>query len=191
MRLDHLAAALGGQRVDGVIGTVLLYHFLATLDYVNDRLLLRRRTDEGRRQVQRAAAASGGVVLPFWLAGDHFMFARGSVNGREPVLLFVDTGLAGGGFVCSEAAAQAYGIDLTNAPVREGVGGAGPTRSRWFTVDSLSMGGITQRNIRGVIGNLQFRASFGFAAGGIVSHQFFRPYAVTFDFDGMHLLITP
>ncbi len=191
MRLDHLAAALGGQRVDGVIGTVLLYHFLPTLDYPNDRLLLRRRNDEGRREVQRAAADPGSALLPLWLAGDHFMFARGSVNGREPVLLFVDTGLAGGGFVCSDSAARAYGIDLTNAPVHEGVGGAGPTRSRWFTVDSLSMGGITQRNIRGMIGNLQFRGSFGFEAGGIVSHQFFRPYAVTFDFDGMHILITP
>lgn len=46
------------------------------------------------------------VALPFWLAGDHFMFVWGRANGRPPVLLFVDIGPAGGGFLCSEDAAR-------------------------------------------------------------------------------------
>ena len=50
---------------------------------------------------------------------------------------------------------------------------------------------MTGRNIRGVVGTILFRATFGFDAGAIVSHQFFRPYALTFDFDGMRMLLTP
>jgi len=188
--MTRIGAAVG-HRVDGIIGTILLYHFLPTLDYPKGELVLRRRTPEMRAQFEREAAAQNTVAQPFWLAGDHFMFAWGQVNGRPPVLLFVDTGLAGGGFVCSEQAARDYGIDLSKTQTAEGVGGAGPTRVTWFTVDSLSMGPVTGRNIRGALGTLLFRASFGFDAGGIISHQFFRPYALTFDFDAMRLYLTP
>lgn len=177
------------------LGTIALYgnryHFLATLDYPKGELVLRRRTPAVRAQFEREAAAQNATAQPFWLAGDHFMFAWGRVNGRPPVLLFVDTGLAGGGFVCSGQAARDFGIDLSETQTATGVGGAGPTRVTWFSVDSLSMGTVTGRNIWGALGTLMFRASFGFDAGGIVSHQFFRPYALTFDFDAMRLYLAP
>jgi len=32
-------------------------------------------------------------------------------------------------------------------------------------------------------------SSLGFDVGGIISHQFFRPYAVTFDFRNMQLIL--
>lgn len=191
MKTGHFSLALGGQRVDGVIGTVMLYHFLATIDYPGQRLVLRRRSPEMRKQVTSEAVAAGVEGVPMWLAGDHFMFAWARVNGRPPVQLFVDTGLSGGGFVCSEADARTYGIDLSQATVGQGVGGAGPTQTKWFMVDSLSMGTVTARGIRGVVGMLAFRQSFGFDGGGIISHQFFRPYALTFDFDAMKLYLIP
>ncbi len=31
----------------------------------------------------------------------------------------------------------------------------------------------------------------GFRLGGIISHGFFRPYALTFDFEKMHFLLSP
>jgi hypothetical protein len=31
--------------------------------------------------------------------------------------------------------------------------------------------------------------TFGFRIGGLISHGFFRPYAVAFDFNGMRLLL--
>jgi predicted aspartyl protease len=152
---------------------------------------VRRRTPAVRERFEREAVARRAIALPFWMAGDHFMFAWGRVNGRPPVLLFVDTGLAGGGFVCSDSAARSYGIDLSRATTSEGVGGAGKTQVTWFSVDSLSLGPATGRNIRGAVGALRFRESFGFDAGGIISHQFFRPFALTFDFDGMRLWLEP
>jgi aspartyl protease len=180
-----------GHRVDGIIGTVLLYHFLATIDYPNNQLVLRRRTPDVVRRFQNDATARGSEVVPMWLAGDHFTFAWGRVNGRPPVLLFVDTGLAGGGFVASDSTALSLGINLSNTQTGTGVGGAGPTQVTWFTVDSIAMGNKVGRNIRGAIGTIRFRETFGFDAAGIVSHAFFRPYALTFDFDGMRMFLTP
>ena len=185
----QFASVFGGHRVDGVIGTVVLYHFLATLDYPNGQLVLRRRTPAALARLERDAAARHAVSLPFWLAGDHFMFTWASVNGRPAVPLFVDTGLAGGGFVCSDSAARSFGIDLTSTTVAEGVGGAGRMQVTWFGVDSIRAGAAVERNLRGAIGDLRFRQTFGFDAGGILSHQFFRPYALTFDFDGMRLFL--
>lgn len=182
----QFASVFGGHRVDGVIGTVFLYHFLATIDYPRGQLILRRRSPE----LSGVGGQGERIELPFWLAGDHFIFTWASVNGRPPVPLFVDTGLAGGGFVCSDSAAASFGIDLTRAASSEGVGGAGRTRVTWFTVDSIRAGGAVGKGIRGAIGQLRFRQSFGFDAGGIISHQFFRPYAVTFDFDRMRIVLT-
>lgn len=63
-------------------------------------------------------------------------------------------------------------------------------RSDWVTVDSLSMGDVTVRDVRASVGaTLPFRDSFGFDAGGIISHQFFRRHALTFEFHGMRLYI--
>jgi hypothetical protein len=39
------------------------------------------------------------------------------------------------------------------------------------------------------LGQFAFRQTFGFDAAGIVSHAVFRPYAPTFDFDGMPLFL--
>jgi hypothetical protein len=178
-----------GHRVDGVLGTVLLYHFLATIDYPRGELVLRRRGAAALRRVEADASARTATVVSFWLAGDHFMFAPGRVNGRPPVLLFVDTGLAGGGFVASDSAARAFGVDLSNVTRGAGVGGAGPVDVTWFTVDSIAVGDVVARGVRGALGQFAFRQSFGFDAGGIVSHAVFRPYAITFDFDGMRLFL--
>ena len=180
-----------GHRVDGVLGTVLLYHFLATIDYPRGELVLRRRAADVLRRFAADASMRGATVVPFWLAGDHFMFAPGRVNGRPPVLLFVDTGLAGGGFVASDSAARAFGIDLSNVTRSAGVGGAGPVQVTWFTVDSIAVGDVVARGVRGALGQFAFRQTFGFDAGGIVSHAVFRPYAITFDFDGMRLFMEP
>jgi len=42
--LRQLSKGLGVKRIDGIIGTTLLYHFLATMDYPHGELVLRRKT---------------------------------------------------------------------------------------------------------------------------------------------------
>jgi len=34
-----------------------------------------------------------------------------------------------------------------------------------------------------------FNLDFGFRVGGLISHTFFRPYALTFDFDQMRMFM--
>ena len=84
-------------KVDGVIGTVFLSRFLATIDYPGRRLVLR----------PRSASPPSGIAVPMWLVGDHFIFARGSVNGLRDQLFLIDSGLAGAGFAPEERTIEA------------------------------------------------------------------------------------
>jgi predicted aspartyl protease len=178
-----------GNRVDGVLGTVLFYHFLATLDYPREELTLRRKTRDNVAQVERSAPGKS-VTIPMWMAGDHFMVAWGRINGRPPVLLFVDTGAAGVGVVLAESAIKEAGIKLLEGEATEGVGGGGKVKTVPFVVKELSLGEVHERDVRGAFhGPFPLEHNFGFQIAGIVSHSFFRPYALTFDFEGMRLLV--
>src|SRR5262249_9908846 len=107
------AAVAHGKRIDGILGTVLLYHFLATIDYQADELVLRPRKKSSLLSFERVAAAEKQIVVPFWMAGDHFILAWGRVNQVAPLLLFVDTGLAGLGFTAPRSTLEAAGIKLS------------------------------------------------------------------------------
>jgi hypothetical protein len=93
------------------------------------------------------------------------------------LLLFVDTGLAGGGVTLADQAG-------------EGVGGGGQMRVVPFMVEKLSLGESAERNARGLFaGPFPLEDFFGFRIGGQIAHGFFRSYAVTFDFTGLRLLL--
>ena len=177
-----------GIKVDGIIGTVLLYHFISTIDYINGRLVLRKRTEKNIRKTQQDNAES--IVIPFWMAGDHYIVAWGTINESEPMLFFVDTGLAGGGFTCPASTLKKAGIELDDT-VFEGLGGGGAVRSTPFMIEKLTLGDAVESNVRGIYihggGNLE--KLLGFSIGGIISHSFFRNYALTFDFDNMQLYL--
>ncbi len=184
-----LAPIFGGRRVDGILGTVLFYHFVATLDYPHGRLVLMRDTPARRARLD---ADTGGrpAAVPFWMAGDHYMVAWARVNGGEPVLLFVDTGLAGGGVTLAPSVIKEAGVRLDEDRAGEGIGGGGRVRVVPFEVRELALDGVTERNVRGLYNDrfpLEYR--FGFRMGGIISHGFFRPYALMFDFARMRLLL--
>ena len=71
--LRQLSQGLGAKRIDGIIGTTLFYHFLATLDFPRGELVLRRKN---AANLQAFMASTGkSVAVPFWIASDHFMSA--------------------------------------------------------------------------------------------------------------------
>jgi len=180
----------GGKRVDGIIGTVLLYHFIPTLDYPRGELVLRHMTKENLKQVEREARAKKAIMIPFWMAGDHYMVAWGTVNKSQPLLLFVDTGLAGGGFTCPESTLKEAGINLQESFAAEGVGGGGKVKVIPFVVEELTLGDAKEHNVRGLYtGPFPLENAFRFRIGGLVSHGFFRPYALTLDFVGMRFFL--
>jgi len=171
---------------------VLMYHFVSTLDYPGGELVLRRKTDKARAELDSQAQLKGTHIVPFWMSGSHWIVAWGEVNDRERCLLHVDTGLAGGGFTCPESTIKAAGIELSGESF-EGIGGGGPVRVTPFVVDELALGGAKQSRIQGMFTPMPAEVEYarGFRVGGLVSHAFFRPYALTFDFEGMRLLLTP
>jgi hypothetical protein len=179
----------GGGLADGVIGTVVLYHFLFTLDYPGGQLILRRNTPEISKAVRAEPDSAGAFRMPFWLAGDHNVYAWGTVNGAGPYLFFVDTGMGGGGFDCPEYVIKEASIKLSEQGFT-GRGGGGPVTVYPFTVD-LTLGGARETNVLGLHGAIPMGSEerFGFRTGGLISHGFFRPYAVTFDFRSMTLYL--
>lgn len=180
----------GGKQIDGIVGTVLLEHFLSTIDYPHGQLILRQKQREATKPLEAAARAGTATAVPFWMAGDHYMVAWGKVNQAPPVLLFVDTGLAGGGVTLAESVIKEAGIKLEENKAGSGIGGGGAVHIVPFTVDELSLGSATEHNVRGLFtGRFPMENAFGFRLGGLISHGFFRPYALTFDFDGMRLYL--
>jgi len=172
--------------VDGIIGTVLLYHFLATMNYLKGELILQPRTREYLQQFTKTVENQGQIEVPFWMAGDHYMVAWGTVNRSQPMLFFVDTGLAGGGFSCPESTLKEAGIQLQESSAGEGIGGGGKLRIIPFVAEELTLGKASEQNIHGsYMGAFPLENALGFHIGGLISHEFFRHFALTMDFTGM------
>ncbi len=172
------APAANGKPVAGVIGTGLLSRFRATIDYRNG--LLRLEAGAAVKQPPPLAA------IPFWQAGDHFLLASGRLNDGEPQLFFVDTGLAGAAFTAPESTLKAAGI-AAPTPSGDKNGGIGTAAIAPFEAKSISLGTLRRERMSGLFGAFppQLEMALGTRIGGIVSHGFLRPYAVTFDFKTM------
>jgi len=187
--LRQLSADFGVKHLDGCIGTNVLYHFLATLDYPHGKLVLRKKTAKNLKDFEKASADKN-VVVPIWMAGDHYMVGWGQINTTPPTLLFVDTGLAGAGVKLAESMIKAANLKLEEDKATEGAGGGGKLRTVPYVVRQVSFGDIREENVPGLYdGPLPWENSFGFYLAGMVGHDFFKPYAVTLDFDNMRVLL--
>lgn len=172
------AAAANGKPVAGVIGTGLLQRFLATVDYRNGVLHLQSGETPARPQPRAS--------IPFWLAGDHFLLAAGKLNDGDEQMFFVDTGLAGFAFTAPASTLKMAGIATPSLTAEQG-GGIGTAAVAPFDIKSLSLGALRREGVSGLFGAFPppLEMALGVRIGGIVSHGFLRPYAVTFDFKRM------
>lgn len=182
---------LNGRAVSGVLGTEFFSHFLTTIDYPNGRLILRSKRTHDR--FVRAATEQGQESVRFWWQGTHYLVAWGRVNASGPQLWFMDTGLAGAGLTVAQSTVEAGGIRLREDQARTGAGGGGTGAFRAvpFVADSVWLGGVRERNVPGTFGPFPagLEHAQGFRIAGIISHAFFRPYAVTFDFDDLRIYL--
>ncbi len=184
-----LSEGFGVKQLNGCVGTNVLYHFLSTIDYPAGELVLRRNTAAIRKQFD-AAATKRNVVVPFWMAGDHFMVAWGQVQTLPPALFFVDTGLAGAGVKLAESVIKQAGITLEESKASSGQGGAGQLTVVPYVVRDFSLGAIKEQNVQGLYdGPFPFENAWGFYVAGMAGHDFFKPYAVTFDFTRMRIVL--
>jgi hypothetical protein len=187
--LRQLSESLGAKRIDGIVGTTLFYHFLTTLDLPRGELVLRRKNTANLEQL--AASLGKSVAVPFWIAGDHFMVGWGHVESLPPALLFVDTGLAGAGAKLAESVLQQAGIKLERDKAYTGAGGGGKLEIVPYVVRQLSFGQVREENVPGLYdGPFPWEDLFGFHLAGMVGHDFFKPYAMTFDFENMRVVLS-
>ena len=184
---SRFSAAAMGRRVAGVLGTTLLSRFRFTLDYASGQLVLARRGSA-------PAAAAPGVTrttVPIWLAGDHFILARGSIGSSGPVTWFIDTGLAGAAFTGPASTLTEAGITLRDTTSFQGQGGGGSVKVIPFQVPSLRLGTVEKTGLLGMLGPFppSLERGLGVRVAGIVSHSFFQGCRLEFDFDRMEMTI--
>jgi Aspartyl protease/Tetratricopeptide repeat len=186
--LRQLSEGLGVKQINGIIGTTLFYHFLATMDYPRGELVLRRKNAKSLEEFTKSPVKR--VVVPIWMASDHFMVGWGRVETLPPTLLFVDTGLVGAGTKLAESVIKQAGIKLEEDKASEGAGGGGTLKIVPYTVRQLSFGDIKEENVPGIYdGPFPWENMFGFHLAGMVGHDFFKRYAVTFDFQNMQIFL--
>ena len=186
--------AIGGESIEGIVGTGVLKQFLATLDYPNDELVL--RAPSGRAASAFRAGAAGKVLdeVPFYLQSTHFLLARGSLNGVDDLLFHVDSGLAGTpAFSAPRQTLEYVGIPIPEIEAREGnIGGGGGFATGTFEIAELGLGELVQSDLVGDFGALppQSYRMLGFIQDGLISHNFLRAYAWTLDFERMRMVFT-
>jgi Aspartyl protease/Tetratricopeptide repeat len=186
--LRQLSKGFGVKQIDGIIGTTLLYHFLATMDYPRGELVLRRKDAKSLEEFKKSPAKR--VAVPIWMASDHFMVGWGRVETLPPTLLFVDSGLMGAGVKLAESVIKEAGIKLEENKAEEGAGGGGKLKIVPYTVHHLSFGDIKEENVPGLYdGPFPWENMFGFHLSGMIGHDFLKPYAVTFDFKNMQIFL--
>ncbi|MFI6449108.1 hypothetical protein [Kitasatospora sp. NPDC050543] len=97
----------------------------------------------------------------------------------------MDTGAIAIGLNTSAANAERAGITIDwsdPTPVNGGTATVYP-----ITPDRISIGDAVGQHLPGSVGPTPWEAMTGFDGIGNFTHEFFKPFAVTFDFVGMHL----
>lgn len=181
----------GKYTLGGIIGTAAMRQFVSTIDYKNGRMILRERTEENARKVREELKGKIAAEVPFVLSVTHMMMARGSLNDKDGLTFFVDSGLAGEAcFTAPIQTLQYVGIPVPETKINEDRigGGGGKWASGLFPIKVIGMGSLTQSNVKGEYG-AQTPGSYwgrGFIQDGLISHQFLRQYSSwTLDFDAM------
>jgi len=169
--VSFIAAPGDGEPV-GVIGTTIFYRFQTTMDYAGRALTLRR-----------AAPEPGLVTAPLWLAPDHFIFSWGRVGESVPGPVLIDTGGVGLGAVLSTAQAAAGQVVPDYAAPESDLG-----VTCYPCTAEVALGQM-RRGVPGVVGPFTSTGGFGFNATGTLSHEFFKPSSITFDFRAMTLTV--
>ncbi|WP_024936193.1 hypothetical protein [Actinomadura welshii] len=175
------------RRTAGAFGTTVFYHFLTTMNYAGRTLVLRRKTGAAPRM--RPADR-----LPLWLAGDHYPCTLGSLGDYGPRMVTVDTGGIGIGLDTTVEIAERAGIEVDyDHPIQQPGGRLFPIRP-----ERISLGTRVRRDMPGHAAENVFpgfpgpgqSAQFGFDLIANFTHEFFKPYAITFDYTAMCLFIT-
>lgn len=181
-------ATLRGPQDFVLFGTNVLQQFYSTLDYPRQRLILSPRGDAARTAEHRSMLPATISRVPFYMWGDHYMFARGSVGEHKNLNFFIDSGLVSiqpgedgrmvqAAFTTSRAKFREWGVP-------EEV-----SKGKFFPLGfPLGLGRLQQTGHYVVPGSVGSREFGGVRIDGLLSHAFLKAYAWTIDFDSMEYL---
>ena len=187
--------------INGIITTGILKQFLATMDYPRSQLILRPRNKQGKTILKQYLAQHNMIdEIPFSLAASHFMMTKGSINGKESLNFFMDSGLASEktSMILLEQTMTFVGIPKPKAEKKPGdIGGLGGNDFEVgeFTVDVFKLGKLpSEKNIWAEYGTLEssfnYDEGIGFFIDGLISHNFLKKYSWTIDFDSMKMIFS-
>ncbi len=187
----RFSAGFHGYTIGGIIGTAAMRQFLGSLDYKNEQLVLRERSPEKARKLRLEMGDRVAAEIPFVLDQTHLMMARGSINDKEGLTFFMDSGLASRNMLTAPIQTLEYlGIPEPDRTVNEesGGGGGGVWASGQFSVERVALGLLVQNNTTGEFGARPPESYWSefYIQDALLSHQFLRQYASwTLDFDNM------
>ena len=190
------SVVFNGSEIKGIIGTQFLMHFLSTIDYKKQKLILRKPGEVITENFHKDRSSLEKKSIPFYLVASHLMFARGSFNKQNRGLFFVDTGLAGAGFLSSRTLLEEAGVDMAWNKSFIGTGVGGTAKGLNVTINEVTLGeGVNETRKFHVLGVVLekdisiFKGELGFNVKGLVSHYFFRDQVLTLDFANMKLIM--
>ncbi len=174
-----------GVQSDGVLTTQALKEFLFTIDYDNQQMTFRERSERGRNQFKTTLQGKQVVKVPFVLDATHLLFAKGSLNGTGGLTFLVDSGLAlSMPFVGIDGMLEDMKIETTKLD---------GTKYSWFKINSLGLGSLVWDKPTQGLANIIIEEnpywSQGFIWDGLISHQFLKNFGSwTIDFEAMKFI---
>lgn len=166
---------------DGVIGTNVLKQFLSTVDYANQRLTFRERSETSRQNLFASYTDAKVVEMPFVLVDTHLQFAKGSLDGHAGLDFLVDSGLAASMplIVMNETVEE---LGVKKNPIPNG-------SYYWVPIKSHGLGPLLRGETQ-ALGNVIVEEEpywhLGFIWDALISHQYLKNFpSWTIDFDTM------
>ncbi len=177
----RFAPYVDGLRVDGVVGSALLYHFRARIG--PEHLTLVRGDGSGDRDEDKA-------WLSLLLAGAHLPIVPACLGGDYCVPALLDTGQTGFDFAAALSVARAIG-GTGSAPLF-GEGAAGGVPVFPFTPEELTVGRWRKPHPSAVcIPQFPLEYRFGFRIGGLIGNRFLGEYRIDLDFPRLRMRLVP
>lgn len=178
-----------GEKIDGVLGTEILMQFLPTIDFLDEKLVLRIRND---KNIEEVANTKANARVPFVIIGTHSMYAQCCINGKGPVLMYFDSGMAddqGASLKLKGAALTDLGIERPGTE-HEGYGAGGAVKFDYVDIAEIRVGELVRSQQKAVYEGVEGRlmSVCGYKSYGIISHNFLKHYRWTIDFDNRSFL---
>lgn len=165
-----------------IFGTNVLQEFLSTFDYPNKRLILSPRNNSQLRKEHLPMLPEDLVNIPFYMWGDHYMYARGALGEYKSLNFFIDSGLVRIFPDGKGGSRQAAFMAPKNKLAEWGYKSEDIEKGVFESHLPLFLGSLKQDGLLFVTGGFWMWLFEGMRIDGLLSHAFLKKYTWTIDF---------